>query len=156
MVSCSQRATHLPGKRYFPIEDDHLPSTPYVPAVNVAIRTSKGKGRGVFATRRYRAGEVIETAPVLIVPKAQNEALAATFLEHYIFQTDNKKHLVIGLGITSLFNHNEPANAEFFISVESIIVKAKQAISIGAEVTIDYGWGPEEWAKVLGETASGE
>ena len=128
-----------------------MPTTLYIPAINVAIRPSQGKGRGVFATRRIRSGEAIETAPVLIVPKAQIDALSATFLEHYIFQTDSKKHLVIGLGITSLFNHGDDANAEFFITIETIVVKAKRAIAIGAEVTIDYGWGQEEWDKVLGK-----
>lgn len=117
-------------------------------SLSICARPSKGKGRGVFATRKIRAGEVIEDAPALLVPKEQVEALASTFLGHYMFKSDNKKHLLIGLGYTSLFNHGQDANAEFFISVDGITVKALRAIPIGAEITVDYRWGEKEWAEV--------
>ncbi len=125
-----------------------MAAVPYTPAINVTIRTSKGKGRGVFATRRFRAGEVIEAVPALLVPKDQAAALVNSFLGHYMFKTDNKKHLVIGLGITSMLNHGADANAEFFASIDSITIKARRAIPVGAEVTIDYGWGEADWALI--------
>ncbi len=121
---------------------------PFSPAIHVAIRPSQGKGLGVFATRRFRAGELIESAPALLVPKDQVDALAGTFLGHYMFTTDNKKHLVIGLGITSLFNHDVDANADFFASIDRVAVKAKRAIPMGTEVTINYAWPAEEWARI--------
>ena len=93
-------------------------------------------------------GEVIEVAPALLVPVAEGDALAASFLGHYMFQTDNRRRYVIGLGLTSLINHGENANAEFHISVDSIKITATRAIGIGAEITIDYGWRREEWASV--------
>lgn len=120
----------------------------FSPSQVTSVRPSRGKGRGVFAARRIRAGDVIEDAPVLLVPKEQVESLGASFLGHYLFKSDNKKHLVLGLGFTSLYNHGQDANAEFFISVDGIVVKARRAIPIGAEITVDYGWGPKEWAEV--------
>jgi SET domain-containing protein len=119
-----------------------LPSS-YSPGTHVDIRPSKGKGRGVFAIRRLRAGQVIESAPAILVPKDQVAVLAETFLSHYLFTTDNKKNLVLGLGITSMLNHDEDANAEFFVSIDSITIKAKRAIPAGAEVTINYAWRAE-------------
>ncbi len=74
------------------------------------------------------------------------EALAESFLGHYMFKSDNKKHFVIGLGFTSLINHAVDANSEFLISIDNIVIKAKRAIAAGAEVTIDYGWRAEDWA----------
>jgi SET domain-containing protein len=65
-----------------------------------------------------------------------------------MFQTDNHKHYVIGLGLTSMINHDDLPNAEFFVTVDSITVKALRGIPIGTEVTVDYGWGVEEWALV--------
>ncbi len=125
------------------------PTRLFVPSPKIAVQLSKGKGRGVFTTVRVRAGEVIEAAPVLLVPKAQQDALVATFLGHYMFQSDNKKHYVIGLGLSSMINHDVDANAEFYVSIDTITIKARRAIPAGTEVTLDYGWNPEEWA-VLG------
>ncbi len=131
-----------------------MKAIPYQSASAVAIRLSKGKGRGLFAIRRIRAGEIIESAPVLLVPKAEVDALAATFLGHYMFTTDNKKNLVLGLGVTSMLNHDDDANAEFFVTIENITIKAKRAIPIGTEITINYGWREKEWALVRsGDTA---
>lgn len=65
-----------------------------------------------------------------------------------MFQTDNHKHYVIGLGLTSMFNHDDHPNAEFYVTVESITVKALRSITVGTEITVDYGWGVEEWALV--------
>jgi SET domain-containing protein len=125
-----------------------MPSGPFRPPVKITVKSSKGKGRGVFATARIRAGEVIETAPVLLVPKDQADVLAATFLGHYMFQTDNGRHYVIGLGLTSMVNHDDQPNAEFFATIDHVVVKATRAIAVGAEITIDYGWGQAEWASV--------
>lgn len=116
------------------------------PKIN--IKPSKGKGRGVFATGRIHGGEVIEISPVLLVPKSEGDALSKTFLGHYMFQTDNHKHYVIGLGLTSMYNHDDDPNAEFYVTVDSITVKARRAITMGREITVDYGWGVEEWALV--------
>ena len=118
------------------------------PSANICTRPSPGKGRGVFTTRRIGVGQIIETAPVLVVPKKDVALITESFLGHYLFHTDNKKHLVIGLGFASLINHGENANAEFIISTESIIVRARRTIPSGTEVTIDYGWRAEEWALV--------
>ena len=125
-----------------------MKDTPYQSASGVDIKPSKGKGRGVFAVRKFRAGEIIESAPALLVPKAEVDALAATFLGHYMFTTDNKKNLVLGLGVTSMLNHDDDANAEFFITISNITIKAKRAISAGTEITINYGWREKEWALV--------
>jgi len=125
-----------------------LAAIPYTPATHVDIRPSPGKGRGVFATRKFRAGQVIESAPALLIPKNQVDAIAETFLGHYLFTTDNKKNLVLGLGISSVLNHDEDANAEFFVTIDSITIKAKRMILAGAEVTIHYAWRAEEWARI--------
>lgn len=120
----------------------------FTPSSKIVVRASPGKGRGVFTTRKIRAGEVIEEAPVLLVPRDQNDTLANTFLAHYMFQTDNGKRYVIALGLVSMLNHGDDANAEFFVSSDMITIKATRAISSNAEVTVDYGWRGEEWRAV--------
>ena len=108
----------------------------------ITVGFSKGKGRGVFATKRLFVDEIIEKAPVLLVPREQVEILANTFLGSYMFNSDNRKHVAIGLGLTSMLNHDEDPNAEFFIVGDNITIKAKRGISAGAEITINYGWDP--------------
>ncbi len=123
-----------------------MKSIPYKGAFGVEIKASQGKGRGVFATRRFRAEEVIESAPILKVPKADVSALGATFLGNYLFMSDNHKNVVLGLGITSMINHDDDANAEFYIVGDMITIKAKRAIPIGVEITINYRWKNEDWS----------
>lgn len=108
----------------------------------ITVGFSKGKGRGVFATKRIFVDEIIEKAPVLLVPREQVEILANTFLASYMFNSDNRKHVTIGLGLTSMLNHDENPNAEFFIVGDNITIKAKRGIPAGAEITINYGWDP--------------
>jgi SET domain-containing protein len=119
---------------------------PYQPVRGVDIKPVVGKGRGVIATRKFRAGEIIETAPALLVPKDDLDALAKTFLSHYLFTTDNRKNVVIGLGITSMLNHDDDANAEFFVTHEQITIKARRSIASGSEITLNYRWGDREWS----------
>ncbi|VTS00471.1 lysine methyltransferase : [Gemmata massiliana] len=51
------------------------------------VRKVRGMGRGVFAGRAYRAGEVIEVCPVVRIP-AQPEGDGGKALEHYVFEWD--------------------------------------------------------------------
>lgn len=122
----------------------------FKPTEKVAIRPSPQKGRGVFATRAIRRGEIIETAPVLLVPDDEGDDLLSSFLGHYMFQTDDGRHYAIGLGLTSLINHAERANAEFYVNRERITIKATRSIAAGDEVTINYGWSKADWRDAIG------
>jgi SET domain-containing protein len=119
---------------------------PYQPSSKIEARPSPGKGRGIFAVRNLRGGEVIERSPILLVPGSEGDILAETFLGRYMFQTDDGKRYVIALGYASLYNHDDDANAEFFVSSDAIVIKALRAIRKGAEVTLDYGWTAGDWA----------
>jgi SET domain-containing protein len=118
----------------------------YLPSAKIEARPSPGKGRGIFARQAIRKGEVIERSPILLVPRGhEGPVLAETILGRYMFQTDDGLRYVIALGYASLYNHGDEANAEFFVSNEAIVIKATRAIRRGAEVCLDYGWGPADW-----------
>lgn len=110
------------------------------------VRRSPGKGRGVFTLKPVRKGEILETAPVLLVPAADADDLLTSFLRHYLFQTDDGRHYVIGMGFTSFINHGDDPNAAFDVSNDRLVVRALRAIPKGTEVTFDYGWNDDEWA----------
>ena len=51
----------------------------------ITVKDSPGKGRGVFAQRNFKEGEVIETCPVIVLPAEEIDALELTQLYSYYF-----------------------------------------------------------------------
>jgi len=111
----------------------------------VEVRYSPGKGRGVFAIKPIRRGEVIEVAPSLMVPSEDEDRLEASFLRHYLFQTDDGRHYVVAMGYVAIANHSDQSNATFDITKETSTVRATKNIKAGQEVCVDYGWTEAEW-----------
>jgi hypothetical protein len=109
------------------------------------------KGRGVLAARAIEAGEVVERAPVLIIPEEDRRAIDLTSVANYIFMwehdtvaedlyTGNGRAALV-LGFTSLLNHSDNPNCDFvrYIDALAIDLVATRKISSGEELTIDYG-----------------
>ncbi len=44
----------------------------------VTVKDAPGKGRGVFARKNLKKGEVIETCPVIVLPAEEIDALELT------------------------------------------------------------------------------
>ncbi len=112
----------------------------------IKVKHSAGKGRGIFATKAIRKGEVIEAAPALIVPKRSRKSLEASFLKHYMFQTDDGRDYVFGMGYVAIANHSDSPNAEFDVTSDLVIVRASRSIAAGQEITLDYGWDESDWS----------
>jgi SET domain-containing protein len=114
------------------------------PSSGLCVRESKGRGRGVFAARAFRAGELLERAPVLVVPRTEVVPLRGTLLDDYWFAWD-AQHIACGLGWASLYNHACPANATFHCETASrtIDFTAVRDIAVGDEVTINYHGVPD-------------
>ncbi len=68
------------------------------------------RGRGVVAVRSIPAGEVIERAPVIVLPDPQWRKLEETALSDYYFRW-GADAVAIGLGSASLYNHRYHPNA---------------------------------------------
>lgn len=109
---------------------------------------SPGKGRGLYASKTIRRGEVIECSPALLVPDAEKELLEKSFLKYYMFQTDDGKHYVVGAGYVAIANHSEEPNAEFDVTSETVTIRAIATIAKGREITVDYGWDESDWEAV--------
>lgn len=119
--------------------------SPFKVPTKVTVRYSPGKGRGVFATRTIRKGEIIEAAPSLLVPPQDAKRIEASFLKHYIFQTDAGSDYVVATGYVAIANHADDNNAEFLVSREVSRIRAVRTIQKGEEVTVNYGWDEHEW-----------
>jgi SET domain-containing protein len=102
-------------------------------------------GRGVFATKNFRSGEVIEICPVVPIPrkliKDKNPTGLQDFLENWLFEWENdfqSDAMVLGYGM--IYNHSENPNAKYEMDFEKNIVtfRASKKIKKGEEIFIDY------------------
>ena len=90
-------------------------------------------------------GTVIETAPVVIIPAADCLALDRTVIHDYYFHWDGDPdgagRGALALGLLSLCNHSQPANARVDrnFARNTLDLVAIAEIEPGEEVTINYG-----------------
>lgn len=108
----------------------------------IEVKSAGKKGRGVFAIKPIKKGEVIEVAHYIEIPATEYKFLRKTTVNYYWYEVDG---LVtgIGLGNTSLYNHSSAApNSEFEVNKKKkkIIITALQNIKAGQEVLFDYGY----------------
>jgi len=122
---------------------------------NAVIRRVRGRGRCVFARRKIAAGEVIERAPVIVIPKKQWPSVKKSILEEYAFDWGERdEESVIALGYVSIYAHSYSPNAKLEQMPDEMVmeVSALKAIPAGQEITINYNGDPanrdELWFKV--------
>jgi SET domain-containing protein len=102
-------------------------------------------GRGVFAQRAFVAGELIESAPVLVIPSAQIESLDQTMLYDYYFAWgQDPENAALAMGFGSFYNHAVQPNAEHVCRVNELTIDfiALADIAAGEEITIHYNACP--------------
>lgn len=110
---------------------------------SVYIReTGTPKGRGVFAARAFRAGEVVEVCPVLLLRKPY-ETLhkeLKTVVFHWPVPEGSAATQALALGYGSLYNHSNPSNMRYETDGESRVVRfiAVRDITPDEELTINY------------------
>jgi len=110
---------------------------------DLEIRTVEGKGRGVFSRREFVAGEVIETAPVIVLRDDQYELLNHTALRDYYFDW-GADECAIPLGYSLIYNHADEPNAETRrdLAGGTITFVARRSIAAGEEITHRYQCPP--------------
>lgn len=113
------------------------------PAVRVA--RVDGKGRGVVATRAIAAGEVIERAPVVVIPVAHRADLERTVLDHYVYDWPNGA-LAVALGSGSIYNHSYAPNATYVKRVDDGELEYIALVNIadGDEILVNYNGDPDD------------
>src|SRR3954463_6180805 len=121
----------------------------FVQSDAVEVKRARGKGRGVFARRPIRKGEVIERVPVLVLEEEDyRKGMDGTLLAGYVFAW-GEGQIALALGYGSLYNHSFKPNARY----QDVAPRTKQfvalrAIRAGEEVTVNYNGSPRSRAKV--------
>ena len=106
---------------------------------------SRRHGRGVFAGRRFRQGEVLERCPILRVSARDRMVLEGTALHTYLYERGRGAAIALGFG--SLLNHSFEPNAawELLPEDDTAVFRALRAIEPGEEITICYADESELW-----------
>ena len=101
-------------------------------------------GRGVFATRRYVKGQLVERCPTVEV--ADSDVTGR--LDDYVYTSVKDGDVLLVLGYGMLYNHSADPNVEYIQEEPSIIsFRALRTVKPGEELTIDYG---ESWWETRG------
>jgi uncharacterized protein len=109
----------------------------------VYVRKVRGMGRGVFAGRRFRTGEVIEVCPVVPLPRSQVRKCRGEALDRYIFQWPRPGFpAAVVLGWGSLYNHAPDPNATFAPrpGADAMVFRATRPIAPGEQIFVNYEW----------------
>lgn len=124
----------------------------------VEISGSSGKGRGVFAARPFARGELIERAPIILVPPSQKDAVERGPLGDYVYAWGRRKeHDAVVLGYGSLYNHSFRPSAVYLRrpAEPALDFVALREIAAGEEITVNYNGDPADatpvWFEVVEE-----
>ena len=100
-----------------------------------------GAGRGVFAKKTIKKGELVETCPIIEVSKHDTSNLKESILVTYFFYFGkNKEKLAMALGFGSIYNHSDKPNIRYKIKQKEEIIEfvAIKTINRNEEITFNY------------------
>lgn len=113
-------------------------------ATKIEIKTSPGKGMGVFAVEPIKEGEVIEECHLIKLPTKKWET--SSLLVDYRFcypMGENWEDYVLPLGYGCIYNHNDNNNAMWrnHPIYRAFQFYALRDIEPGEEICTNYGPG---------------
>jgi uncharacterized protein len=110
----------------------------------INVGNTEKYGRGIFAIRNIRRGELIEVASVIVIPNDEWYQMRGSVLSNYVFRWGEDKALALGTG--SLYNHSFNPNARYYTNIEnqSIDFYARRFIAAGDEIVVNYNGDPRD------------
>lgn len=106
-------------------------------------------GRGVFATKAFAKGDLIEVAPLLVFETGDSVLIDRTDLHRYTYSYDKSfwcahERCCLALGYASLYNHSTRPNAVYELFEDHIEIRALRTIKNGTQIRINYNGDPED------------
>ena len=97
----------------------------------------------MFAAEDIAAGEVVETAPVIVVPAEDIAALEGTPLRDHWYGWTDDGDAAVAFGHASFYNHEDDPSCEYEAHdvLDALVVRARRPVAKGEELTIDYTGG---------------
>lgn len=110
------------------------------PSSKVYLNKSKilKAGKGVFASKNIKKGEIIEVAPILVLEFTDFIDTKWNLLFEYYFWME--KYVALALGFASLYNHSKDPNCKYQIKrvEKTITFTATRNILKGEEIYFNY------------------
>ena len=122
---------------FFMKNNNSVKSSPYTNKISVKQSLISGGGRGVFAEKDFKKGEVIEVCPLITDYKKNFEK---SKIKDYTFKSKFKPDQeVIVFGMCSMYNHSDNFNVGHNQDPENMIYIASRDIKKGEELYVNYG-----------------
>lgn len=121
--------------------------------IKIEMKDTKKYGRGIFATGSYKKGDLIESAPIIVISKNEWEQMRESILRNYVFRWGEDKAVVLGYGC--FYNHSFSPNARYISNKKNLTIDfyAYKDIKAGEEILINYNGDPKDqsslWFKVI-------
>ncbi len=95
-------------------------------------------GRGVFAAKNIKKGEIIEIAPILVLEFTDLIETRWNLLFEYYFWMDD--YVALALGFASMYNHSKDANSKYELNRvdKTITFTAIKDIKKDSEIYFNY------------------
>ena len=106
----------------------------------IKVGQSLWRGRGVFALRAFEPNEIIEQAPVKVIPLDQISHVEPTVLDSDCYRWGElDQELAVVLGSGSLYNHSIAPNARYQRRAGELVMEfvATRAIGCGDKILIN-------------------
>lgn len=118
--------------------------------LDIELKRIPGKGLGVFATRDFDTGEIIESCPVLTMSPTERKWAEKTILNHYIYPWKSTRGASLVLGYGSIINHSFTPNADWKQNFKTIsmVYRAIKPIKKGEEITVNYNGEPDDMSPI--------
>lgn len=108
----------------------------------VYVKKVPGKGRGVFALRAIKKGQIIERTPVSLVPLELLNGAPTNPKLAVVFYAWDETHFAVSLGYGSLYNHSYKPNANYRGGSMVMTFRALRDIAADEEITVNYNGNP--------------
>ena len=117
---------------------------------NIEVKITPNKGRGVFALRNFKEGEIIESAPIINVSAKERKLVEKTIFNFYIYPWKSVRSGALALGYGSIYNHSFTPNADWKqnFKTRSMVFRAIKPIKNGEEILVNYNGEPDDMTPI--------
>lgn len=107
----------------------------------ITIGKSEIGGRGVFAKRDYKKGEILEVCPIIVDNFRKCYDKIHDYDFNYHFDKEKKKSAV-AMGYCAMYNHSDNNNVKWdVLNDQQMKIKVIKDIKKGEEIFVSYGSG---------------
>jgi SET domain-containing protein len=116
----------------------------------IEVKNTSEKGRGVFALRDFKSGEIIESCPIINISAKERKLVEKTIFDFYIYPWKSTRSGALALGYGSIYNHSFSPNADWKqnFKTRSMIYRAIKSIKKGEEITVNYNGEPDDMTPI--------